>query len=155
MRIVIAPLILFLGAARLDAQQTPSAMAPSFDVASLKPVQLTPGPYRANLGTARHGKVVLKNVTLSDCLRFAYGITNDAQIVGPDWIRDRDVRFDIMGKAAPDTPRERLLLMLQTLLIDRFKTRRHYAGCQNVVSRCGREGSLYIALMACNHRICG
>ena len=50
-----------------------------FEVASVKPVQLSPGPYRANLGTARHGEVTLTNTTLSDCMRFAFGITNDSQ----------------------------------------------------------------------------
>ena len=118
---VIALLVLLPAGAILRAQRTSSATVPSFDVASLKPVQLTPGPYRANLGTANHGEVVLANVTLSDSLKFAYGITNDAQIVGPDWTRNREVRFDIVGKAAPDTPRAQLLLMLQTLLADRFK----------------------------------
>jgi hypothetical protein len=96
---------------------------PAFDVASLKPVELTPGNYSANLGTARNGEVILTNVTLSDCLRFAYTITNDAQIAGPDWIRNRnkDIRFDIRGKAAPDTPLPQLLAMLQTLLDEPFR----------------------------------
>ena len=45
------------------------AQSPSFDVASLKPVKVTPGSYRADLGSARHGEVTLTNCTLSDCLR--------------------------------------------------------------------------------------
>ena len=69
----------------------------------------------------RHGQVTLTNVTLSDCLRFAYEITNDLQIAGPDWIRNTDVRFDIVAKAAPESPDSRLRLMLQNLLADRFK----------------------------------
>jgi len=55
-------------------------------VASLKPVELTPGNYNANPGTARNGQVTMTNVTLSDCLRFAYSITNDAQIAGPETV---------------------------------------------------------------------
>src|SRR5689334_749308 len=86
---------------------------PAFEVASLKAVQTTPGNYRANLGTARHGQVTLTNTTLSDCLRFAYEITNDLQIAGPDWIRNKDVRFDIVAKASPETPDSQLRLMLQ------------------------------------------
>jgi len=97
------------------------AAAPAFDVASVKPVELTPGSYSSNLGTARHGEVRMTNVTLSDCLRFAYGITNDLQIAGPDWIRNKEVRFHIVAKAPPDTPRSELLLMLQTLLTERFQ----------------------------------
>ena len=101
----------------------PSAQSPSFDVASLKPVQLTPGAdtYRANLGSIRHGEVAMTNVTLADILRFAFGITNDEQISGPDWIRNKMVRFDILAKAPPDTPTDQLLLMLQTLLKERFQ----------------------------------
>jgi uncharacterized protein (TIGR03435 family) len=98
------------------------AAAPSFDVASLKPVQITVGDlYTANLGTARHGQVALTNATLSDCIRYAFGITNDAQIAGPDWIRSKEIRFDIAAKSAPETPLDQLLVMLQTLLTERFK----------------------------------
>src|ERR1043166_4239312 len=101
------PSILLIVGASLYAQ------LPTFEVASLKPVPLIPGNYNANLGTARHGELTMTNVTLSDCLRYAYGITNDAQIIGPDWIRNKEVRFHITGKAAPDTPTDQLLLMLQ------------------------------------------
>jgi uncharacterized protein (TIGR03435 family) len=103
------------------------AQAPSFDVASLKPVQLTPGAdtYRANLGTIRHGELTMTNVTLADILRFAFGITNDEQISGPDWIRNKSVRFDILAKAPPDTPSDQLLPMLQTLLKERFRLAYH------------------------------
>jgi uncharacterized protein (TIGR03435 family) len=100
---------------------TTAAQSPAFDVASLKPVQSTDDLYTANLGTARHGQVALTNATLSDCLRYAFGITNDAQIAGPDWIRNKGVRFDIVGKASPETPVSELLLMLRTLLTERFK----------------------------------
>lgn len=102
------------------------AQRPSFEVASLKPVQLTEADtYTANLGTARNGEVILTNATLSDCLRFAYTITNDAQITGPDWIRDKSIRFDIQGKAAVNTPQPQLREMLQTLLTERFQLEVH------------------------------
>jgi uncharacterized protein (TIGR03435 family) len=81
---------------------------------------------RANLGSARHGEVTLTNVTLSDCLRYAYDITNDAQIQGPDWIRNKEVRFDIVAKAPPGTLLSQLLLMLQNLLADRFHLVMHH-----------------------------
>ena len=95
-------------------------MPPAFDVASLKPVQLTPGNYRANLGTAVHGEVTLTNATLSDCLKYAFEITNDSQISGLEWIRNKEVRFDILAKAPPETPVPQLRLMLQALLQERF-----------------------------------
>jgi uncharacterized protein (TIGR03435 family) len=97
------------------------SQTPTFEVASLKPVVVTGDLYTANLGTARHGEVTLTNGTLSDCLRYAYSITNDSQISGPEWIRSKEIRFDILAKARPDTPIDELLLMLQNLLAERFK----------------------------------
>jgi uncharacterized protein (TIGR03435 family) len=91
-------------------------------VASLKPVVLDGADtYTANLGTVRNGVVTLTNTTLAECLRFAYDITSDDLLSGPDWIKNKSVRFDILAKTAPGTPRDQALLMLRTLLEDRFK----------------------------------
>jgi uncharacterized protein (TIGR03435 family) len=101
------------------------ANAQSFEVATLK---LSPPPQgneiNINIGTARNGRVTLGNATLSDCLRFAYGLVSDAQLAGPDWIRS-GVRFDVDGRAPADTPRDQLLLMLRTLLAERLKLMVH------------------------------
>jgi uncharacterized protein (TIGR03435 family) len=95
---------------------------PEFDVASLKPVVLDGvDTYTANLGTYRNGAVTLTNTTLAECIRFAYDITADDLLTGPEWIKNRAVRFDILAKTAPATTRSQALLMLQTLLEDRFK----------------------------------
>jgi uncharacterized protein (TIGR03435 family) len=103
------------------------AIRPEFEVASVKLAPaLQPGErYSINLGTARNGTVTLSNATLSDCIKFAYGIASDSQIVGPEWIKSREVRFDIVGKADPRTDRDELLLMLQSLLTDRMKLAVH------------------------------
>src|SRR5579862_7489859 len=78
---------------------------PEFEVATVKlsaPVQ--PGvPLAITLGAVRNGVVTLRNTNLSECIQFAYGIASDTQIVGPDWIKSRDVRFDIVGKTARGT----------------------------------------------------
>ena len=95
---------------------------PEFDVASLKPVVLDGADtYMANLGTYRNGVLAQTNTTLAECIRFAYAITSDDLLSGPDWIKSKMVRFDILAKTAPDTPREQALLMLRSLLEDRFK----------------------------------
>jgi uncharacterized protein (TIGR03435 family) len=100
---------------------------PEFDVASVKPG----GPVRPdglidiNLGTASHGTVTLTNTTMSECLRYAYGLTNEEQIAGPDWIRDRSIRFSIVAKAPPETATYQLQLMTQTLLKERFRLEIH------------------------------
>jgi uncharacterized protein (TIGR03435 family) len=102
-------------------------MAQTFDVASVKPG----GPVRPdglldiNLGRAEHGVVTLTNTTFSECIRYAYGLTNEAQIAGPDWIRDRGARFTIVAKAPPETPVEQLRLMMQKLLAERFHLELH------------------------------
>jgi uncharacterized protein (TIGR03435 family) len=101
------------------------AQQAEFDVATVK---LSPPPegdlININLGRATHGKVTLSNATLSDCIKFAYNLSSDAQLAGPDWIRSAP-RFDIVAQAAPDTPRERLLPMLRKLLAERVNLRVH------------------------------
>jgi uncharacterized protein (TIGR03435 family) len=95
---------------------------PEFDVASLKPVVLDGvDTYTANLGTYRNGVVTLTNTTLAECIRFAYDITADDLLTGPEWIKNKAVRFDILAKTTPAKPRGEALLMLRTLLEDRFK----------------------------------
>ena len=103
------------------------AEGPVFDVASLKPSpQLPPGQnYNANLGSARLGEVALTNATLVDCIKFAYGLVSDEQLAGPEWTKSKEVRFDILAKAPPATPRDQLLLMLRNLLAERFHLAMH------------------------------
>ena len=104
------------------AVATACAQAPSFDVASLKPSPPTMGDtIRINLGTVLHGELRMTNVSLADILRFAFAITNDQQIAGPDWIKNKAIHFDIVAKAPPGTPIEQVRLMLQTLVAERFK----------------------------------
>lgn len=88
--------------------QTPARL--SFDVATVKAeAAVQPGEsYSANLGSIRNGRLTMGNVTLSDAIKFAYGIVSDNQVAGPDWIKSRDVRFAIVGQASPDTPQDRI-----------------------------------------------
>lgn len=100
---------------------------PAFDVASVKPsAPVPPGEsYRANLGSATNGRVQVTNGTLADCIKFAYGLVSDDQLAGPEWIKSRGFRYDIDGRAAASTPRAQLLLMLRTLLAERFHLAMH------------------------------
>jgi uncharacterized protein (TIGR03435 family) len=104
-----------------------AADGPVFDVASLKPsATIPPGQtYNANLGTARLGEVTLTNATLVDCIKFAYGLASDEQISGPEWAKSKEVRFDVVAKAPPQTSRDQLLLMLRNLLAERFHLAMH------------------------------
>jgi uncharacterized protein (TIGR03435 family) len=110
-----------LAQAPARAQSHANGGAPQFDVASLKPGQPIPGDkIYTNLGSVSHGTLTLTNTSLADCLRYAFGLTSNDQLSGPDWIKSKVVRFDIVAKAPPDTPLGQIRLMLQTLLTDRF-----------------------------------
>jgi uncharacterized protein (TIGR03435 family) len=103
-----------------------AAEAPTFDAATVKmggPV--VNGLININTGRILNGVVTLANATLSDCLKFAYSLTTDDQIAGPDWINQKMVRFEVTGKAPPDTPDDQLMLMLQALLKERFQIAMH------------------------------
>ena len=117
--------LLLMGFSSAAAQ--PEDSRPAFDVASVKPSPRTPGQdaIAINLGTAQHGTVTLGNTTLSECIRWAYGLASEDQVSGPDWIRDRELRVDIVAKAPPDTPVDQLRLMTQRLLAERFLLAMH------------------------------
>ncbi|MGA3187849.1 MAG: TIGR03435 family protein [Bryobacteraceae bacterium] len=99
---------------------------PAFEVATVK----SGGPevgglIYINTGKILNGVVTLANATLSDCLKFAYSLTTDDQIAGPEWIKQKEVRFEVTAKAAPETPADQLMLMLQALLKERFQMTLH------------------------------
>jgi uncharacterized protein (TIGR03435 family) len=102
------------------------AHAQSFEVASVKVAPVVSGePYNINLGTIQHDTVTLTNVSLADCVRFAYGLSSDLELSGPDWIKSKELRYDIVAKTAPGTTREQTLQMMQALLTERFKLALH------------------------------
>jgi uncharacterized protein (TIGR03435 family) len=100
---------------------------PAFDVASVKVVDLSTlgDSISMNLGTVRKEEVTFGNATLNDCVRFAYGIASDAQILGPEWIKSKRFLYNIDAKAAPGTSSAQLQAMMQTLLAERFKVVTH------------------------------
>jgi uncharacterized protein (TIGR03435 family) len=102
-----------------------AAQTPKFDVASVKAIPPPVGSYKADFGTASHGQLTLMNVTFSECVRYAFGINNDYQIAGPDWIKSRQYLFGIIGKAPADTQGSELRTMLQALLAERFHLEAH------------------------------
>src|SRR5262245_50616020 len=64
--------------------------APSFDAASIKPSKASSDSSTWN---SRTGYLVMRNQTLSACIRIAYGLKADQITGGPKWL-DSD-RFDI------------------------------------------------------------
>jgi uncharacterized protein (TIGR03435 family) len=112
-------LVLCFGAIACSAStahaQAPGA--PAFEVSSIKENQSASD--NASVRALPGGRVSVTNNSLRNIIRNAYNVQNDQIIGGPDWINT--VRWDITAKAADDAPPQQLLLMLRTLLADRFK----------------------------------
>src|SRR5580658_3469025 len=89
--------------------------APSFEAASIKPTQMTG---QGESIDRRPGMLLMRNVTLQDCIREAYGVT-DSQISGEKWLGPD--RYDIVAKIPSGVTQSQNPAMLQTLLAERFK----------------------------------
>jgi uncharacterized protein (TIGR03435 family) len=112
------PGLMFLMSSAIFGQ---SSSTPAFEVATIKLAMPTTGGGRTS---SSGNTVVYNNTTLLNALARAFGVTSANQIVGPAWVFEN--RYDIVAKAPDNTPKEQLPLMLQTLLIDRFKLTLHH-----------------------------
>lgn len=112
-----------LCAAVVAAQSPVPPRPPAFDIASVKANRS--GDLVINIDRPASDRFTATNVPLRDLIRFAYDVQDVRLIGGPDWIRTE--RFDIVAKAdqplpawSPSGPPMRLLLMVRSLLADRF-----------------------------------
>jgi uncharacterized protein (TIGR03435 family) len=96
---------------------------PSFEVASIK-VDKSGGIAPEKERFLPGERIELFNATLKEMIVPTYGVQRDMVIGGPKWIDT--IRYDIVAKAAPDTPVPALLGMLRTLLAERFKLTFHH-----------------------------
>ncbi len=116
-----AGLIAFWVSSFVLAQQPPPR--PEFEVASIKPVGVPPGPHTVFLRMS-HGTARVEGATLRQIIVQAYLVQRVNVLGGPPWY-DFD-QYDVVAKAAsPDAPPEQIRQMLQTLLADRFKLSVH------------------------------
>jgi uncharacterized protein (TIGR03435 family) len=99
---------------------TAEAQPPVFEAASVKPA--APTTSRGGSASSSGDRVTFANTTLVNVLTRAYAL-RAFQVDGPSWIRTE--RYDIVAKAPDNTPRERILQMLQTLLSERFHLKLH------------------------------
>ena len=119
------------GAIVLRAQDQGPERLPTFEVASVK--ENVSGDSRARVQTLPGGRFVATNVLLkgqiADAFLGAQPLALSRVLGGPEWIGS--TRYDIIAKASsefqlsPDGPPVDLLLMLRSLLQDRFKLRAH------------------------------
>jgi uncharacterized protein (TIGR03435 family) len=99
-----------------------SADRPRFEVASVKP---TPDKMRNSAGMrpSQGGRLHAENMPTRMLVMRAYHL-QDFQIVGgPDWLRNEG--FDIEAKGDPNTANAQVMLMLQSLLEERFQLKYH------------------------------
>jgi len=68
------------------------------------------------------GRLTCTNVPLKRYLIAAWGL-KDYQVSAPDWMNDE--RFDLTATMPAGTPPHEVLVMLQALLVDRFKLATH------------------------------
>jgi uncharacterized protein (TIGR03435 family) len=99
-----------------------AAPRPEFEVASVKPSKpAVDGRLMIRLG-GDPGRIDYTNMSLKMLITRAYGV-KDYQVNGPGWLDTE--RFDVTATHPPNTPREQVQAMLQTLLEDRFKMTVH------------------------------
>jgi uncharacterized protein (TIGR03435 family) len=110
----LVPLALSLMFATAGLAQTPGAPL-RFDTASVKPSTAIEDGKDADSHT---GSLTMRNYTLRALISFAYGVQETQISGGPKWM-DSDC-YDITAKAAGPALRPERLLMLQSLLADRF-----------------------------------
>lgn len=110
-------LAVLLGA--VVAAQAPAPVA-SFDVVDVhvRPHSSNPNP-QATGGALRGGRYDVRNATMLDFISLAYGVDSQTVLGGPNWLARN--RFDVIAKAPDGTSREKLQLMMQSMLAERFK----------------------------------
>jgi uncharacterized protein (TIGR03435 family) len=97
---------------------------PSFEVASVKPsAPAAGGGRKGGSGPADAGFFSARGRTLNALILMAYGLQDFQLSGGPSWAAAD--RFDIQAKPPETASREQMMLMLRTLLAERFELRLH------------------------------
>jgi uncharacterized protein (TIGR03435 family) len=91
---------------------------PKFEAADIHPSAKSLNAFPRS-SQVRNGRFEVKNATMVDLIRMAYGFDPDKVVGGPNWL-ELD-RFDVAAKVPAVSTSETQKPMLQTLLEDRFK----------------------------------
>jgi len=118
MLFVTASLVQLSVIAFAQGQATPS----SFEVASVRPSQHEVGPDYNNQITYSPGGFTGRNVTLRRLIAEAWECQMD-QVLGPPWLDHNE--FDIAARVPEGAHQERVVLMLRSLLSERFHLKEH------------------------------
>jgi uncharacterized protein (TIGR03435 family) len=126
------PRVVAMTALAIAVSRQASEHRPSFEVASVK--QNTSDD-RRSFSAQPGGRLVVRNFALKDLIAAAFGmadipaLVSDRILGGPDWIASE--RYNIDAKAstefhfAPGGPPKDMLLMLRSLLEERFELKAH------------------------------
>ena len=116
--------LLLIAASGVATSQTATTDELSFEVASVRPSQLSSGRFTMNggPGTSDPSRIAYTNIMLRRILLSAYEVKN-YQLSGPDWLDT--LRFDITAKVPDGTTKDQFQSMLRNLLIARFKMTVH------------------------------
>jgi uncharacterized protein (TIGR03435 family) len=117
MRRAIVGIMLVSSAARPAFGQPPET-PPKFAIADVHASAKTVNPF-VRISAPRGGRYEIKNATMVDLIRTAYGFDADKVLGGPSWL-EMD-RYDVRAKVPDDATPDAVKPMLQALLEDRFK----------------------------------
>jgi uncharacterized protein (TIGR03435 family) len=99
------------------------ADSPTFDVASIKVSTMVSDGIGGTYGFRPGGSVSVRNVTLRDLMELAYSLESYRLIGGPAWMSVQ--RYHVDAKPPGRVGNKEAQLMLQALLVDRFKLQVH------------------------------
>ena len=109
---------------------TPSlGQTPTFEVTSVRPIKIAAGQRRNTKFDCSNGRFVSMGRNLRPALLWAFSI-RPFQVTGlPQGIDSPEALFDIEAKADRAVSEEECMLMVQTLLADRFSLAMHSSRC--------------------------
>ena len=110
-------IMLWLGAAVIPLVAPAQTAQPEFEVASVR--VNTSGVPTGNLSGTDRSRFSAHNITLNLLIRLAWQVQEYQLLGGPAWLNSD--RFDITAKSETEVDNDRMMLMLQKLLQDRFK----------------------------------
>src|SRR5262245_21874663 len=102
------------------AQQGPPD-GPAFEVASVKPNKS--GDARMMIGMQPGGRITMTNVPVRQLIRLAFRLQESQIVGGPPWMGSD--RFDIVAKAEGNPGPDQQMLMVKSLLAERFRLQTH------------------------------
>jgi uncharacterized protein (TIGR03435 family) len=110
-------LLFVIGSSVVVTEPAAQTSTPSFEVASIKRSARPLGG--GSIGVQPGGRFSAINMPLTRLIEVAYGVREPQVIDAPDWVKNET--FDVNAKPAGEVTRAETLLMVRSLLAERFK----------------------------------